>query len=251
VKLPSVTKNKVNVDRLVSWIKNYAPHLEESHICDSTWWEKNWGRPETHVRPPGQNFDLTSLLLTPSQMFKHLINRGIGDIFVIFKKSTSDSMPEVRASLARANKAAAPVWNDSQRSFGDRRAKCEAIWKPVSDGILSAPRNTAGAMPSKIVWYIDEIFNKYYHSENYHLIGRADEESYGVQEQYANEVSARLASIKNEYGARALVCLGKAYGRSSIPLLSESSVGALWDLCCTSYYQKQLSVVSLVCLHII
>lgn len=160
-------------------------------------------------------------------------------------------MPDARASLTQANEAAAPVWNDSRMSFGDRRAKCEEIWEPVLTRIFSTPENTANATPSEIMQKLDEIFQNHYHPGNYHLIGRADEESYDVQERYANEVSELMASIRNEYGARALARLGKAYGCSSIPLLSKSSVKALWELCNSSYYKQQLSMVSFVCLQII
>lgn len=232
---------------LFDMIQEYAPHLRASFVNCETWWNRNWGTPEAHVRFSNGSFAFVGFVLTLLQMFKHLLYRGMEDILIIFNAGPAVPPEEIRKDLCEANSRAEPVWNDKAKTLSARRARCKTILDPV------VARNSLGEpgefrpFPSKLAPKLDAVFSRHYKShepDRFLLIGKTEEDAYRVQEEYVHEVGLLLGSVRQSYRSRAITQLGKVYGRSSMPLLSISSVSALWLLCQTTYYKKQLSLVS-------
>ena len=233
--------------QLFRLIKEYAPHLRESFVNSETWWDRNWGTPEAHVRPSNQEFFFVDYVLTVLQMFKYLLYRGMEDILIIFNHSRAVRAEEIRADLLEANQKAELVWKDRTKTLSTRRAECIAILDPVLRRNLSAESGEFFPVPLQVASGLDQIFAKHYKPDSYLLIGKTDENAYTVQDLYADEVGILLGKVRRSYRSRAITRLGKAYGRSSIPLLSMASVSALWQICQSDYYKGQLLLVGSSC----
>ena len=168
------------------------------------------------------------------------------DLLIIFNDSEAVPPGEILADLHRANLAARSIWNDRKKSLTVRWTECDRILGPVIGRNLTAKRMGFVPIPLAASRGLDEVFLKHYGTPDGHmLIGKAQEASYDVQDLYALEVGKLLGSFQQKYRSRAITQLGKAYGRSSMPLLSISSVAALWKMCKSKYYRDQLSLVGL------
>ena len=179
-------------------------------------------------------------------MFMNLLFRGMYDIFAIFNENEEAPASEVQSKLSEANDKAKRVWNDKEKSFLLRKTECGQIMR----GILKSNKDCEDAVSTGVPQLVGErlshIFTKHYGQANLMLIGRTTEEAYTVQDRYASEVVRLLweETKDDRCKSRAVVRLQTVYGASSMPLLCTSSVSAMWQLCTSSFYKKQLFLVS-------
>lgn len=181
-------------------------------------------------------------------MFKSLLAKGMQDILVIFNSTPALPMSEVQDRIDEANAIAEPLWNDPTASLQTRRDQCRQILVPVLNQNLTVPASWIAGTPSNISADLTRVFRRHYSHEKLLLIGGNSKEAYEVQDRYARDVALLLGSVRHRWGSRAISCLAMAYGRNTIPLLCMSSVSALWRLCSSPFYKRQLSLVSSVCL---
>ena len=173
--------------------------------------------------------------------------RGVHDIMRIFNDLEGvDCVDTLQQHIDSANAQAKPIWDDLEAPFSMRLARCQLILDPVVNQIAEAGSWRRSAVPASIGDRLDQIFHRHYNQDNLSLIGCADSSAYEVQDGYARDVVSLLRATNTGYAARAMVVLGKVYGSTAIPLLSISSVSALWNLVNSAFYKKQLSLVSLV-----
>ena len=239
-----------SLSRLLSLIKEFAPHLHRSFVYSEAWWEQRLGTPEAHVRSTKKPTVFSSFILTLLQMFMFLLFRGIQDILVIFNSSPAAPVPEVRDLLNEANAEAAVVWNDEDLPFPARWVACTEILQGVVKQNETFTAGNFEGVPEATVERLSKIFRRHYPQEKFLLMGCADEEAYEVQEGYAREVARLLGTKSKSFESRATTRLGKAYGRTALPLLCMSSVSALWKVCQSPFYKSQISLVSSVCSHV-
>ena len=180
-------------------------------------------------------------------MFQYLILRGISDILRIFNHLEEvDSADILQQNIDNANAQAKLIWDDLEVPFSMRLVRCQLILNPVVNQVAKRRAEEHVAVPASVAEHLDDIFHRHYNRSNFSLIGCADSSAYEVQEKYAREIVSQLRKIDLGCAARATVVLGKVYGSTAIPLLSISSVSALWDLANSTFYKKQLSLVSSV-----
>jgi len=152
----------------------------------------------------------------------------------------------IEVCLNEANEKAAPLWRNQGTPFVTKVKQCREIVDPVL--LMNDPTNQEGELegiPLELVATLDRIFKKYYGSPDTLLfIGRTHEEAYKAQDGYSRKVVCLLGDRNPWHGSRALTCLGKVYGRNSIPLLMLSLVSGLWQMCQSAFYRNTLSLVS-------
>jgi hypothetical protein len=187
--------------------------------------------------------------LTSLQMFKYLVFKGFTDILKIFNDAQAEDPAVVKVLLRKANEKAAPVWNDQTTPFAVRAEQCRAILSPVlmlND--IGGEKVKFLRIDPSIAARLDRIFKKYYgEDDKLLLIGRTHEEAYEVQDKYARRVAQYLGETNQRFESRAITCLGKMYGRNSVPLLTIGSVWGLWRICQSSFHRKVVSLVSEFC----
>ena len=182
-------------------------------------------------------------------MFRHVLFRGITDMANILKSHPALPVATARELISQANDKTEPIWNDQGKPFVTRLAECAAILRPVVRRNVPKEPGNFISLPQEVVQSLDEVFRKHYKTdEGFLLIGRADEDAYRIQDLYARDVGSALGLIRSSYESRAITQLGKVYGSTSIPLLCDSSVSALWEVCRSSFYKNQLFLVSSMCL---
>ena len=130
--------------------------------------------------------------------------------------------------------------------------RCKKLVDPVlrKNNIIDREGEVAG-VPQGAVHQLDKIFRRYYvEPDKIMLIGQTTEEAYKVQDQYACQVGYYLRKLTNSkrLESQTVTCLGKVYGRNSVPLLTIPSVLALWKICKSSFYRRVTSLVSALCL---
>lgn len=178
-------------------------------------------------------------------MFKSLLFKGMQDIFKIFNDLDVPWLPVVLQRLSDANARAGPIWQDQRLLFEDRQSKCTAILLPVLSLINPRAGTVFAVVPSCIEHGLCGIFTEFYGTpERLLLIGKTTEEAYEVQDRYAHAVAKLLERVGSKHRSRAILCLAKAYGASSMPLLCSSSLAALWELCKSRPYRRVISLVS-------
>lgn len=180
----------------------------------------------------------------PPQMFKHLLFRGLQDVRYVFSAASAVSTDEIKALLKEANGKVRGVWEDENVCFWERWARCtQAVDQVVK---YNAPDEAMGfkGVPEELPDSLCRAFDEIYCDENLLSIGRVDRHAYRAQEAYASQVEEMLGGCRR-FRSRAATCLGKAYGRSSMPLLCMASVAGLWRLCCNPFYKRILSLVGL------
>ena len=174
-------------------------------------------------------------------MFKFLIYRGIYYLRVIFGEGPEEPLTEQSQHLLNeAKQQAQHIWEMRQRRFEERLAGCRDLFEPF------VPENPpTGTQPtSPTLWHqLDRIFVEYYGLQGNPLIGSVEDEAYKTRRRYARKVGSLLGE---GLGFRAVLWLQKIPGCTSLPLLTESSVSAMWKLCCSTFYKKQLSLVSVI-----
>jgi hypothetical protein len=241
-------------DRLAHLIGDFAPHLAQSFVCQRSWWKKHQGVPEAHVRPHSTGrFPAGLSVLTISQMFKFMLYRALTTGMVIFNDGGAPLLSSSKEQVEKYNGLASVIWRDSG-TFSDRQKRCEGLLGTVVPGLEQVNRRIHDdhlrQFPTSIEKDLNTIFHEHYDtSEKYLLFGRTDDEAYRVQDGYALAVAELLSSLDLRYGSKAHLCLRKMYGRGApLPLLCESSVEAMWEVCKDSYYKGQISLVSSTCL---
>jgi hypothetical protein len=178
-------------------------------------------------------------------MFKYLIFRAIEDVLMIFNDADAVPAAHVQELLEEANSKAAPLWWDEATPFVDRQAACRKILDPIIKMNSAVKVHEFRKVPFSIVDEIDNIFRHFYSEPDLLLlIGRTDERAYKVQDKYGRVVATLLGTVDSAYESRAITRLRKAYGRGALPLLSMSSASGIWQLCRSSFYKKQIYLVS-------
>lgn len=205
-------------------------------------------------RSPRKTFDpiifLGNSILTLGQMFKYVICRGLEDILVVFHSSDAVPVQKIRKLVDQANRQAEPIWNDEERNFATRSAECNAILRPALVQNALGDQGSFNPLPISVAATLDDIFRKHYeHGNNCLSIGRAAEDAHNHQDAYAREAGRTLGLIRSSYESRTITSIGMAYGRTSMPFLCISSVRALWQVCQSSFYTRQLSLVSSAHIH--
>lgn len=181
-------------------------------------------------------------------MLKYLLYHGIKGILTVFSDSYAEDPSSIQNLLDEANSEAALVWMDRETPFLVRQERCRKILSPVLK--LNKPEGVGFTRPPKSVTDgLSRIFNRVYTaSDELLLIGRTDEQAYKAQDEYAVEVGALLEPMGPQYKSRAITTLQRVYGQGSLPLLCISSVSGIWQLCRSTFYKRQISLVSLFCL---
>jgi hypothetical protein len=181
-------------------------------------------------------------------MFKYLIFRAIEDVLMIFNDADAVPAAHVQELLEEANSKAAPLWWDEATPFVDRQAACRKILDPIIKMNSAVKVHEFRKVPCSIVGALDEIFRRFYNKPSVLLlIGRTDEQAYEIQDDYARAIVELLENVDPAYGCRAITRLRKVYGRGALPLLSMSSASGIWQLCQSSFYRKQIYLVSSSC----
>lgn len=176
-------------------------------------------------------------------MFKYLLYWGITDIVCIFSSSKAVfSVDTLRRRLRDADRETGVIWTHPTKSFTTRLQECKEILEPLIHRAVKV--STFSGIPSQVAEKLDGIFRRHYERSDFLLIGCTEYDSYSLQQKYSDEIVSLLEPIDQGYASRALALLGKAHGRTSIPLLCLSSVAALWEICKSSFYRRQLKLVS-------
>ena len=188
-------------------------------------------------------------MLTHSKMFKYVLIRGVNDIRFMFNNEKGPSLWVTRREIEEANAVAEPVWRDRQRARTTRMANCRRILSPVLMKVASHPVDPI--IPKCVLRRLDATFEQSYGGgDKPLLIGRAEEDAYVAQASYTDSIVLGLSSYHQYTKTRVLTCIGKAFGFTSIPILSVAFVDAMWGACKSKFYRRQLEMVSQTCLRI-
>jgi hypothetical protein len=235
-------------ERLVQLVDALAPHLLQSFICLRKWWEDRRGEQEAHV-----SFRLIascrSFLNTTFQMLKYMLYRTICTGIILFSDVEAPSLDVCKKEFAEYNGRARAVWN-SPKSFFDRQKACDVLLEAVVPSCQYVRRSVEDEdlrrFPTSISGQLNAIFEEHYDSKDkWLLFGRTEEKAYDVQDRYALSVVELLGDIDERYASRAYLCLRGLYGRGApLPLLCESSISAMWEVCQDSYYKRQITLAS-------
>ena len=180
-------------------------------------------------------------------MLKYLLFGMVEDILLVFNGGKTEGIPRIRRLLEEANARARPVWKDEAVPFATRREGCRKILRPVLK-LNGKEAGTFREVPAIVVEELGNIFRRHYgHAKPgaLLLIGGTDDRAYQVQDEYADAIAELLGLVDERYESRAITQLKKAYGRGSLPLLCIPSAAGLWELCKSSLYKKQISLVRL------
>jgi hypothetical protein len=175
-------------------------------------------------------------------MFKYLLHRGLSCIQHIFNDQEAPSAKRVQQAVAKVNLEAEAIWNRGELPFRTRFRECHRITLPALKLVFPAsPGRYKGVGPS--TWErLDGVFLKHY--ENSWLsIGWADDAAYEVQNRYMHDVADVLGLECEHFRSRAIALLGMVYGHTAVPLLTKASVEAMWEICSSPFYKRQLSLV--------
>ena len=184
-------------------------------------------------------------------MFKYLLLQSVETTAYVFSKFDSETKgPDVqrcKMAIRTYNTEAKQVWLQKDLNFTRRRHQCSAIYDQMFLGLRrSIEVGDFQPVPKEAPERLDAIFKAHYRSlSDYTLFGRLDEETQLVNRAYALQVTNALREIDRRYGARAILCLSPLYGRgAALPLMTEASVDAMWEVCQSYYYNAQLNAVS-------
>lgn len=246
---PVLVKEGRSLGRLQEIIREFAPHLRHTFVCLDHHWECRRDMPEAHVRSTDYPTTRMDFVLTVLQMFKYLLYQAMEDALVIFNTAEAAPVTQTNNLIDVADAKAEPLWRDEAIPLLTREAECRAVYAECISLNEPVSKENRQPVPASAVAGLDRIFKKHYDTpDKFLLFGRTDDAAYEVQDRYAREVAALLGTIHRRFESRALTRLRKMYGRGSLPLLSEKSVTAMWEACKSSYYGRQMSLVSSVCL---
>lgn len=246
---PIHTRERRSLQHLRYLIRQFAPHLRRSFVCSQRWWRLHHGMAEAHVRSTNRPVSQMNLPLTVAQMFKYLLYRTVEDVLIVFSAARATPPAQIEDLIDQANAKAEPIWRDQETLLLTKEDQCRDIFAECISLNEAVKGKGHVAVPASIVDDLDDIFLKHYNSpEKFLLFGRTDDVAYEVQDRYAREVATLLGTVRRRFESRALTRLRKMYGRGSLPLLSEGSATAMWAVCKSSYYRRQIFLVSSACL---
>jgi len=182
-------------------------------------------------------------------MFKYMLYRAMRTGIFVFNTGEAPHLDQCKREMNNYNAKADLLWKSGGR-FSERRRTCENLLGMTAPSLKHLNHvvleDDLRRFPSSIENELNLIFQRHYDTEEkYMLLGRADNKAYKVQDGYAMEVAKLLEKIDDEYSLRAQLCLRKIYGRGApLPLLSSASVEAMWEVCKSEYYKRQISLVS-------
>ena len=157
-------------------------------------------------------------------------------------------MKRYQKAIEVYNTKAKRVHRKEKEDFMRRKRECSAVYEQELEH-LRDPVEVRDFLPvpEEAATEMDNVFKALYRSPGERLlIGRMDEMSQLVNTAYATQVAAALAKIDARYHSRAILCLHPLYGRgAALPLMTEASVEAMWEVCESYYYTVQLGAVSL------
>lgn len=181
-------------------------------------------------------------------MFKYLLIRSFRTGIFIFSDEGAPPVDHCKRKVEEYNSAAELLWRSPAKLF-NRQQACEGLLSIAAPELKLAdtlpPKENHKCFPASIEEELDKIFHQHYDTvDKYFLFGRADDEAYKVQDAYALAVASLLGCLDDRYEARVHLCLRATYGHGApLPLLSGSSITAMWEVCREQYYQSQISLV--------
>lgn len=182
-------------------------------------------------------------------MLKYMLYRAISTELVLFSALEAPPLATCEKELIKYNQEAREIWNSSM-SFFDRQQACEALLTKAVPSLQHVPRHMEHydlrRFPTSFEGRLNAIFEEHYTSKDkWLLFGRTDKEAYDVQDRYAISVVEFFSDMDVQYASKACLSLRAIYGRGApLPLLCESSISAMWEVCQDSYYKRQLTLVS-------
>ena len=234
-------------ERLVDLVDGLAPHLLHSFICLRQWWKDRRGEPEAHVSFARSLTWGISHKMIP-QMLKYMLYRALWTGIVLFGDVEAPPLDVCKQEFDDYNRQAGVVWNNSL-SFSDRQKSCQHLLAVTVPSLQWIPENVEDddlrRFPSFIEGPLNAIFKEHYDSkEKWLSFGRTDEKAYNVQDHYALSVVRLLEGVDARCASKAWLCLRGIRGRGApLPLLCESSISAMWEVCNDSYYKRQITLV--------
>jgi hypothetical protein len=184
-------------------------------------------------------------------MFKYLLLQSIeatAYVFSAFDSGTKEPTAErCKLAIKSYNKQASQVWSREKENTVPRRHLCSAIYEQELLGLRrSVEVRDLRPVPKEAVKAMDGVFKAHYRSlAEYLVFGRLDDVSQLVNRSYAEHLASTLGAIDSRYEARAILCLHPLDGRGcALPLMTEASVEAMWEVCESYFYTVQLKAVS-------
>lgn len=182
-------------------------------------------------------------------MFKYLLLRSLENteyVFSTFKPTTEEpTVEECEKAIKAYNARAKRVWSQ-EADFMRRRHRCSAIYEQQVLALRPTQDRYSTSIPKHAVQEMDAVFKANYKTlAERLLLGRLDEIPQVINAVYAKQVASALGQIDKRYEARAILSLHPLYGRGTpLPLMTEESVEAMWQVCQSYYYTVQLNAVS-------
>ena len=156
-------------------------------------------------------------------------------------------MKQCKKAIEAYNTRAKQVCRREKENFMRRKQECSTIYEEELERLCRTTEvKDIEPVPKEAATKMDTIFKMHYRNlPDRLLLGRLDEISQLVNTAYAKHVAEALGKIDPRYEARAILCLHPLYGRgAALPLMTETSVEAMWEVCESYYYTVQLDTVS-------
>jgi hypothetical protein len=184
-------------------------------------------------------------------MFQYLLLQSVqntASVFAEFKSPTEEpAVADCKEAIEAYNAQAKQVWSEEGRNFMRRRARCSAIYEERLLALRPAQVGfPPGSIPKEVLQELDRIFKAHYKTLTERLLlGRLDDIPRVVNTAYVEQVARALGHIDSRYESRVLLSLYPLYGRGApLPVMTEASVEAMWEVCESHYYTVQLNAVS-------
>lgn len=178
-----------------------------------------------------------------------MLYRAVRTGIVLFSDAEAPSLAVCKNEFDEYNEHARAVWNSSL-SFSTRQNTCEDLVATSIPSLQYVQQNVEDKdlrrFPPFVEGQLNAIFEEHYSSKDkWLLFGRTEKKGYDLQDLYASSVVELLAGVDAQYASKACLCLRAIYGRGApLPLLCESSISAMWEVCKDSYYKRQITLVS-------
>ena len=182
------------------------------------------------------------------QMLKYMLYQALCMGIVLFSDVEAPPLDVCKQEFDDYNRQAGALWNNS-RSFSDRQKSCKRLLEVAVPSLGWIPEKVEDEdlrrFPASLEGPLNAIFKEHYGSKDkWLLFGRTDEKAYDVQDRYALSVVRHLESVDTRYASKAWLSLRGLCGRGApLPLLCESSISAMWEVCNDSYYKRQVALV--------
>lgn len=180
-------------------------------------------------------------------MFKFVLYRAVETTANIFCSLQAPAVAKCQEAIEDYNRRAKPVWKSRDRGFLDRQQACQVILDDIFSRFCDLPDiEDTQPVPTSVVKRLDTLFGQHYRSHEVCLLfGHTGEDALEVQDRYGLSVAELLRQTCPKQEARAHLFLRKMYGRGApLPILTVRSAAAIWRVCNSHYYQRQISMVS-------